>query len=162
LGKDRATLLELVRTAGSIKIRLIEDGPYEEDPCRPLNFGHTVGHALETVTGYRAVRHGEAISVAMAVAVRIASTRGLLYEAIAAQITELLRHLGPPLAADELAVPFRADALVAALAKIRLIKDGLLRLVLPTGIGEVQICDEVMDDELHKALLDCELFEAAR
>ena len=162
LGKDRATMRELVRAAGSIKIRLIEDDPYEDDLRRPLNFGHTVGHALETVTGYRAVRHGEAISVGMAVAVRIAAARGLLHDAVAARITGLLRHLGLPLAVDELAVPVPADALMVALAKIRQIRDGSLRFVLPTGIGEVQISDDVTDDEVHAALLDRTLFEAVR
>ena len=162
LRKDRATLRELVQAAGSIKIRLIEDDPYEDDLRRPLNFGHTVGHALETVTGYRTVLHGEAISVGMAVAVRIAARRGLLHEAVAARITGLLRHLGLPLAVDELAVPGCAEALVAALAKIRQIRDGSLRFVLPTGIGEVQICDDVTDKEVQAAFLDRTLLEATR
>jgi len=75
LDQDRDTLRQLVRTASLIKIRLIADDPYENDLRRPLNFGHTVGHALETATGYHAVTHGEAISVGMAVAVRIAAGR---------------------------------------------------------------------------------------
>ena len=154
LGKDQATLRELVRAASAIKIRLIENDPYEDDLRRPLNFGHTVGHALETVTGYREVLHGEAVSVGMAVAVRIAVRRGLLAEAVAVRITNLLHCLGLPIAVDELAVPVCPDELVAALDKIRHIRDGSLRFVLPTGIGEVAICDDVTDDEVHAALLD--------
>lgn len=159
LGQDRATLRELVRTASSIKIRLIADDPYENDLRRPLNFGHTVGHALETVTGYQAVPHGEAVSVGMAVAVRIAARRGILDDAVAARITVLLRRLGLPVAVDELAAPVCADSLVAALAKIRHIRDGYLRFVLPTDLGEVQICDDVTDDEVKTALLQRTLLE---
>ena len=162
LAQDRATLGELVRTASSIKIRLIADDPYENDLRRPLNFGHTVGHALETVTGYQAVPHGEAVSVGMAVAVRIAARRGILHEAVATRITALLRRLGLPVAVDELAAPVCADSLVAALAKIRHIRDGFLRFVLPTDLGEVQICDDVTDDEVKAALLQRTLLEVTR
>ena len=152
LGRDRAALHDLVRTANSIKIRLIADDPYENDLRRPLNFGHTVGHALETVTGYRTVTHGEAVSVGMAVAVRIAASRGILNEAVAARITGLLRRIGLPVAVDELAAPVCADSLVAALEKIRHIRDGSLHFVLLTDLGEVQICDDVTDDEVKAAL----------
>jgi 3-dehydroquinate synthase len=152
LGRDRGTLRELVRTASSIKIRLIADDPYEKDLRRPLNFGHTVGHALETVTGYDMVAHGEAISVGMAVAVRIAAGRGILDESVAASITGLLRRLGLPVAVDELAAPVCADSVVAALDKIRHIRDGALRFVLPTSLGVLQICDYVTDDDVQAAL----------
>lgn len=152
LGRDQTTLRYLVRTASAIKIRLIADDPYETDLRRPLNFGHTVGHALETATGYHEVAHGEAISVGMAVAVRIAAGRGLLDETVAARISGLLRRLGLPVAVDELAAPVCADSLVAALGKIRHIRDGSLRFVLPTDLGEVQICDDVTDGEVMAAI----------
>jgi 3-dehydroquinate synthase len=159
LSKERAALRELVRAASSIKIRLVEVDPYEDDLRRPLNFGHTVGHALETVTGYCGVLHGEAVSVGMAVAVRIAVGRGLLPEPVADRITGLQHSLGLPTTVDGLAVPVCADELVAALVKIRQIRDGSLRFVLPTGIGEVAICDDVTDDEVAAALLDGRLLE---
>jgi 3-dehydroquinate synthase len=159
LDKERGILRELVRAAALIKTRLVEDDPYEDDLRRPLNFGHTVGHALETVTGYSEVRHGEAISVGMAVAVRIAVCRSLLSEPVAGRITGLLHRLGLPITVDELALPVCPAELVAALVKIRQIRDGSLRFVLPTGIGEVAICDDVTDDEVHAALLDRRLLE---
>jgi 3-dehydroquinate synthase len=162
LGRDSAALRELVRTASSIKIRLIADDPYEKDLRRPLNFGHTVGHALETVTGYHMVAHGEAISVGMAVAVRIAAGRGILDEAVAARITGLLRRLGLPVAVNELATPVCTDSVVSALDKIRHIRDGSLRFVLPTDLGEVQICDDVTDDEVKAALRQRALAEVTR
>jgi 3-dehydroquinate synthase len=162
LSWDRTALRELVRTASSIKIKLIADDPYEEDLRRPLNFGHTVGHALETVTGYRMVTHGEAVSVGMAVAVRIAVGRGILDEAVAVRITELLRRVGLPVTVDELTVTVCPDALMAALGKIRHIRDGSLRFVLPTDLGEVQICDDVTDHEVKTALRPRALLVATR
>lgn len=162
LSWDRTVLRELVRTASSIKIRLIADDPYEEDLRRPLNFGHTVGHALETVTGYRTVTHGEAVSVGMAVAVRIAVGRGILDEAVAVKITGLLRRIGLPVTVDELTVTVCPDVLVEALDKIRHIRDGSLRFVLPTDLGEVQICDDVTDHEVKTALRPRALLAATR
>ena len=68
----------LVRSAAAIKTALIERDPYEADLRRPLNFGHTVGHPLETVTGYAPLLHGEAVAFGMAVESRIAARRGWL------------------------------------------------------------------------------------
>ena len=59
--------------AAAIKTALIERDPYERDLRRPLNFGHTIGHPLETVTGYGPLLHGEAVAFGMVVEARIAS-----------------------------------------------------------------------------------------
>ena len=63
LRRDAAALERLVHAAAAIKTALIERDPYERDLRRPLNFGHTIGHPLETVTGYGPLLHGEAVSL---------------------------------------------------------------------------------------------------
>jgi len=149
---DRTCLQSLVHAASSIKCTLVERDPYEVDLRRTLNFGHTVGHAVETVTGYGPVLHGEAVAYGMAVAVRVAAARGVLPPAVAARIVGLLRAVGLPVLLGELRVAPAAEDVIVALDKVRQVRDGSLRFVLPTGIGSALIVDDVGHDEIRSAL----------
>ena len=80
-----------MRAAAAIKTALIERDPYELDLRRPLNFGHTVGHPLETVTGYAPLLHGEAVAFGMAVEARIAARRGWLDAALLERLIDAAR-----------------------------------------------------------------------
>jgi 3-dehydroquinate synthase len=157
LARDTGALKRLVHCAGAIKTRLVERDPYEDDLRRPLNFGHTVGHPLETITGYGPLFHGEAVAFGMAVESRIAAARGLLLEADLERIIGLLRRVGLPTSAAELPVPAPGAELVRAMEKVRLIRAGSLRYVLPVAFGESVIADDVSDDELRAALLRSEI-----
>jgi 3-dehydroquinate synthase len=149
---DPRCLQSLVHAASVIKCVLVERDPYEVDLRRTLNFGHTVGHAVETVTGYGPVLHGEAVAYGMAVAIRVARARGVLAPSIAARIVAILRSVGLPVALGDLpAVPEEEDV-IRALEKVRQVRDGSLRFVLPTGIGSALIVDDVCDDEIRSAL----------
>jgi 3-dehydroquinate synthase len=145
-------LQSLVHAASVIKCVLVERDPYEVDLRRTLNFGHTVGHAVETVTGYGPVLHGEAVAYGMAVAIRVARARGVLASSVASRIVAILRAVGLPVALGDLpAVPEEEDV-IQALEKVRQVRDGSLRFVLPTGIGSALIVDDVGDDEIRSAL----------
>ena len=151
---DVSRLQPLVHAASAIKCALVERDPYEIDLRRTLNFGHTVGHAVETVTGYGPVLHGEAVAYGMAVAVRVAMARGVLGPATAARIIGILRAVGLPVLPGELPMTPAAEDVIAALDKVRQVRDGSLRFVLPTGIGSALIVDDVGDDEIRLALHD--------
>jgi len=152
LGRDPDALEHLVRAAAVIKTELVRRDPYEADLRRPLNFGHTIGHPLETVTGYGPLLHGEAVAFGMAVESRIAARRGLLDEELLERIVGLLQRCGLPTRARELPVPVDGEQLVGALEKVRLIRAGSLRYVLPCGLGETVIADSVTDEEVRIAL----------
>jgi 3-dehydroquinate synthase len=152
LARDLAALKRLVHCAGAIKTRLVERDPYEEDLRRPLNFGHTVGHPLETITGYGPLFHGEAVAFGMAVESRIAAGRGLLSEVDLERIIGLLKRVGLPTSVADLPVPAPAGDLLDAMEKVRLIRAGSLRYVLPVAFGETVIADDVSNDELRAAL----------
>jgi 3-dehydroquinate synthase len=152
LALDLPSLRKLVHAASAIKCVLVERDPYEIDLRRTLNLGHTVGHALETVTGYAPVLHGEAVGFGMSVAIRVAVARGVLAPAVATRVTGLLRAVGLPVVPEEIPASFATDDLIAALAKIRQVRDGSLRFVLPAAIGTTLIADDVSDDEIHAAL----------
>jgi 3-dehydroquinate synthase len=149
---DPSCLQSLVHAASVIKCVLVERDPYEVDLRRTLNFGHTVGHAVETVTGYGPVLHGEAVAYGMAVAVRVAHARGVLARSVASRIIAILRSVGLPVALGDLPAVPEEEHLIQALEKVRQVRDGSLRFVLPTGIGSALIVDDVGNDEIRSAL----------
>jgi 3-dehydroquinate synthase len=150
--RDTDALLALVRAAASIKAALIARDPYELDLRRPLNFGHAVGHALETVTGYGPLLHGEAVAYGMVVETAVAVRRGIAPPALLDDLVRLLLRCGLPASADGLPVAAPQDELIVAMDKVRLIRGGSLRMVLPVALGETAIVDDVGERELREAL----------
>lgn len=152
LSHDLDALQRLVHGAGVIKAELIERDPYEVDSRRTLGFGHALAHPLETVTGYSALLHGEAVAFGMVVEARMAAARGILPKAELDRILDLLRRVGLPTSADELPGPVDGGDLLQATERIRLIRGGGYRFVLPIAIGETAIADDVEPAELRAAL----------
>jgi 3-dehydroquinate synthase len=161
LARDPDALARLVHSAAAIKTALIERDPFERDLRRPLNFGHTVGHPLETVTGYGPLLHGEAVAFGMVVESKIAHARGLLGHSTLERLLALLRRCELPTNAAELPAIVDADAVIAAMEKVRQIRAGSLRYVLPVAFGETVIADDVADDEVRDALAACGVSLAA-
>jgi 3-dehydroquinate synthase len=155
LASDLDALERLVRGASAIKAELIARDPYEEDARRTLGFGHALAHPLETVTGYAALLHGEAVAFGMVVEARMASSRGLLAPGTLERILRLLRRVGLPTDADELPAAIDGARLLAAIERIRLIRGGGYRFVLPIELGESVIADDVTPGELRAALAAC-------
>lgn len=155
LGGDLEAQARLVRAAVAIKTALIERDPYEHDLRRPLNFGHTIGHPLETVAGYGTLLHGEAVAFGMVVETRIAAARGVCDERLVTDLLELLRRCDLPAAAADLPPGVTARALLAATEKVRHIRAGSLRFVLPVALGACVVADDVGEPEIVAALDAC-------
>jgi 3-dehydroquinate synthase len=155
LGRDLDALERLVHGASAIKVALVARDPYERDSRRTLGFGHALAHPLETVTDYSALLHGEAVAFGMVVEARMSAARGLLAPEVLERIVDLLQRVGLPTCATEL--PARVDArrLVAAIERIRLIRGGGYRFVLPIELGVTVIADDVAPEELRAALGCC-------
>jgi 3-dehydroquinate synthase len=152
---DPAALEQLVHGAGAIKAELIERDPYEEDSRRTLGFGHAIAHPLETVTAYSELLHGEAVAFGMTVELQLAAARGLLPSERFDRLTGLLRRVGLPTSVAELPAPVDGERLLAATERIRLIRGGGYRFVLPIDLGETVIADDVTPAELREALRRC-------
>lgn len=137
----RDNLDEIVRRAMAVKIRIIQEDPYERGKRAALNFGHTLGHALEVASDYR-IRHGEAVAIGMVQAARLAERRGLAALGLAEEIATALRGLGLPV---EIPAGLDRQRLLAGIGVDKKRKAGKLRLVLPTRIGEVRWGVEIED-----------------
>jgi 3-dehydroquinate synthase len=155
LASDLDALERLVHGASAIKAALIARDPYEEDSRRTLGFGHALAHPLETVTDYSALLHGEAVAFGMVVEARMAAARGLLGPDTLERILGLLRRVGLPTGAAELPAAVDADRLLGAIERIRLIRGGGYRFVLPMQLGESVIADDIDPGELRAALAAC-------
>ena len=155
LAADPHALEALVHGAGVIKAELIARDPYEADSRRTLGFGHAIAHPVETVTDYSELLHGEAVAFGMAVEAQLAAARGLLSDDRLDQILGLLRRVGLPTTVLELGAELDCARLVHAIERIRLIRGGGYRFVLPIEIGETVIADDVEPDELMAALRIC-------
>ena len=114
-----------------------------------LNYGHTVGHAIERVADYGAYTHGEAVALGMVAEAHIARLRNYIDDDQARRQSSLLHDFNLP---ERLRQPLLLDDLVAAMAHDKKVIAGKLRFVLPTAIGRVRIVDDVTPDELRLAL----------
>ncbi|MBV9141023.1 MAG: 3-dehydroquinate synthase [Pseudonocardiales bacterium] len=159
---DLLACAQLVHGASVIKCSLIAKDPYEDDLQRPLNFGHTIGHAVETATGYGPVLHGEAVALGMACARPDRRAPWLAGHGDPATDHQPARTVGLPTTLASLPVALDPDRTVAALRQIRKIRDGRLRFVLPVGLGKTVIVDDVTEEEIHAAVRAARASRASR
>jgi len=132
---------EIVRRAIAVKVKIIQADPYERGHRASLNLGHTLGHALELISGYQ-LRHGEAVAIGMVAAARLAERMGLAEYGLASAITRVLKNLGLPTA---IPANLDRDELIKAMKVDKKRADGKARLVLPLCIGRVKWGVEVED-----------------
>jgi 3-dehydroquinate synthetase len=136
------TPAELAR-ALRVKIDIVEQDPYEHGRRAVLNLGHTVGHALEKLSDFK-LRHGEAVSVGMVAAARIAVRLGLAKSALSERLQAVLAVWDLPLDCRVPGWPrFQAEAIWRAMAHDKKRRRDTLRWVLPLAIGEVTIRGDV-------------------
>jgi 3-dehydroquinate synthase len=148
LGWDRTALVNAVAGACGIKADVVRRDEREGGLRRVLNLGHTLGHALESATGYRRFTHGEAVGWGMVGAAWLANRKALLrgdaYETIVAAVD----HLGPRPRMADLSV----DKILASLKHDKKAKQGRVPFVLPTRVGEVVVRSDVDAPDVRLAL----------
>lgn len=140
---------EVVRRAISVKVRVVNEDPFEKGARELLNLGHTIGHALEKASRYN-LRHGEAVSIGLAVITRAAARLGYLDESTARQICATLEGLGLPTHIPQVTDRSEIEKLMRVDKKR---KAGVLRFVIPAGLGNVRYGVEIKDlDTLWEAM----------
>jgi len=132
-GKDLAALERVVTRSLAIKSQVVAADPLETGRRQVLNFGHTVGHAVEARSGY-ALLHGEAVAIGMAVEASLAESVGIAERGLAAAVRAALERFGLPVRVpDEIST----DDLLEAIQSDKKVRARALRFALPTRVGEM-------------------------
>jgi 3-dehydroquinate synthase len=147
-GWDAARTEAAIAAAIRVKARIVEKDEREGGLRRVLNLGHTLGHALETVTGYRRFTHGEAVGWGMLGAAWLARQRGMLSSRDASRVTAAIERNGPRPVLSDLDV----GELLGALARDKKSVAGQTHFILPKGIGRVVVVGDVTRADARGAL----------
>jgi 3-dehydroquinate synthase len=145
--RETAVLVPIVADCCRIKGTVVEQDERESGPRRTLNFGHTIGHALEAATKYRRFLHGEAVAYGMLAAAQLGVQRGTLSEDDRSALASLIAQMGPLPSVTDLS----AKTVIEGVARDKKVVAGRLHFVLPSGIGATSIATDVTIDELTAA-----------
>ncbi len=148
LALDAAVLAQAVATSCRIKAAVVQADERETGLRAILNFGHTFGHALEALTGYERLLHGEAVAIGMVMAADLSSRWGKLPRADARRIRHLIARAGLPVKPP----PVSADAMLEAMGMDKKVVDGRIRLVLTDAIGTAALTDQAPETAIRETL----------
>jgi 3-dehydroquinate synthase len=132
LTRDAATMVHVVAACCRLKAAVVGADEKEQEYRAVLNFGHTVGHAIEAVTGYGRYLHGEAVAIGMICATRISVARGYCDRATAARVRLLIERAGLP---TEVPPDLEAEAIARAIGVDKKVRGGAVRFVCLDGLG---------------------------
>jgi 3-dehydroquinate synthase len=150
LTPDHPDLREIIRECVRLKADVVAEDEFETTGKRAiLNFGHTVGHALETVTGYGPILHGEAVCVGMRVEAKIAELIGHGAAGTLATVEEALSRQGLPASTPELG---RTDELLAVMRRDKKATGSGYAFALPVRAGECKLVTDVPESAVKEAL----------
>ncbi|HEX2927150.1 MAG TPA: 3-dehydroquinate synthase [Ruminiclostridium sp.] len=137
---ESKTLEYLIKVNCAIKGNIVEQDEKDKGIRAILNFGHTVGHAVETAAGFRLL-HGECVSLGIIAAFYLAAYLGITTEAIQKEVTDLLKRAGLPIKVSNISI----DDIYSCILHDKKCKDNRAVFILPVDIGKVfmrQIDDE--------------------
>jgi 3-dehydroquinate synthase len=156
LAAQPGPLAELILRNVAIKAAIVSADEHEKSLRALLNFGHTLGHALETAAGYGGLSHGQAVSMGMVAACHIAAARGLMHATHAAKVRSVLESLKLPVRfADLPALAAKArdfQALLPIMGRDKKAARGTVRWILPKGLGDAALFEDVKLEEVRKAI----------
>lgn len=151
LRREPNALTRVIAGSAAIKAAVVQEDEREGERDRRilLNYGHTIGHALESVAGYGTWLHGEAVAVGMVVAARLGVRLGVTPPGVAARQEKLLAYLGLPTQLEGVS----ASALLGAALWDKKVRGGSVRWVLPRELGHSVVVSDVPLEDVRAALL---------
>jgi 3-dehydroquinate synthase len=149
LGRDLPTLERVIAGSCRLKAAIVERDEREAELRHVLNYGHTIGHALEAVTGYERWTHGEAVALGIVGEARLAERLGLTARPTVERQERLLAAVGLPIHAGSL----DADAVLAAIGRDKKSRDGRVPFVLAPAIGAFRLVYDVPGAEVRAAVV---------
>jgi 3-dehydroquinate synthase len=139
----------IIAEAAKLKAEVVSADEREKGLRRVLNFGHTIGHALEAESSYRRFLHGEAVGWGMIAAAQIAAATGRCDERVAERVRSATLGLGPlP------KVTAKPGNILKLLGSDKKVRNGRVHFVLPKTIGQVEIVDDVPEQVILDAIAD--------
>ncbi|MBM4142905.1 MAG: 3-dehydroquinate synthase [Lentisphaerae bacterium] len=152
LKRDASLLEDIVARCCAIKAEIVAMDEHENGVRSILNFGHTLGHAIETVAGYGRLLHGEAVALGAAYAARVSRAEKGLPEEAARRIVGLLERFGLPASLNAAGLGAASwEPVRRAMAADKKTRGGLPRFVLAESVGSVVFGCEVGEETLAKA-----------
>lgn len=141
--KITENLGSIVRRAMGVKVKIIQEDPYEQGIRAALNLGHTIGHAVELVSGFE-IRHGEAVSIGMVAEARLAERLAVADIGLSDVLAKMLSGLRLPV---EIPDDLPRAEIIHAMKMDKKKAAGVVRFALPVRIGEVRVGVEIEDLE---------------
>jgi 3-dehydroquinate synthase len=135
LSLDDAVLRQVIKRSCEIKAGVVQEDERERDKRRILNYGHTLGHAIEATTHYRQYLHGEGVAMGMVFAARLARELGLSDNETMVRQVNLIKRAGLPVSLPRM----RLSAIFKTMALDKKVKERQVYFVLPEAIGQVVI-----------------------
>ncbi len=146
---DLNALAFAVRESCRIKAKVVEEDETEQDLRAILNFGHTVGHAVEALTGYTRYTHGEAVGIGMVAAARLAVFLEMISLQTANKVADMINRAGLPM---KIPPELSSDDLLDCMRLDKKARAGRYVFILPIKIGKVRIVRDVPEDAVREAL----------
>jgi 3-dehydroquinate synthase len=149
--RDGATLERIIGGSCRLKAAVIERDPEEKSELRfALNYGHTIGHALEATGGFTRFTHGEAVALGIVAEARLAARLGVASTGTADRQVRLLEAVGLPVRASDVDV----EAVLAATRRDKKSRDGRVPFVLAPQIGAYRVVYDIRIDDVRAALAE--------
>ena len=152
LTRELAVLERIIGGSCRLKASVVERDEREAELRHVLNYGHTIGHALEATTGYARFTHGEAVSLGIVAEARLARRLGIASDETVARQERLLEVLGLPVRATAVDV----EPVVSAMARDKKAKDGRIPFVLAPTIGAFRLVYDVPAAEVRAVIASLE------
>src|SRR5947207_14302663 len=146
--RELGVLESIIAGSCRLKASVVERDEREAELRHVLNYGHTIGHALEAATGYARLTHGEAVSLGIVAEARLARRLGLASEDTVARQERLLHAVGLPVKAEAI----DTDAVVAAIGRDKKARDGRVPFVLAPRIGAFRLVFDVPAADIRAVL----------
>ncbi len=140
-------LTQMLHDAVSVKIRIVQEDPFEQGRRAALNLGHTFGHTFEQLSNFK-IRHGEGVAMGIVCAARLATRLGYCSGSSTERILTLIEKIGLPTRHP----PYPAEQIWATMFTDKKRAGNTIRFILPRDIGDVDIFDDVQKEDVIKIL----------
>lgn len=147
--RNEEEMIKIIRRSVEIKADVVASDEFDEGIRGILNFGHTVGHALEVVTDYRSIKHGEAVAIGMITESIIAEMLGICQNGTTGEIANTVVGLRLPVQIPD---DVSTSELIEAMNYDKKTVAGNLRMALPTALGHAQMVESIPRDIVAEAI----------